>query len=185
MKELNRDNFAAKFGSFLDGFKIPVRSAAAAIGCSEATMNRLLGKEVHRLLKKPSLPTDEMLKQAGMIMAIGYIRYSKLSRAEKQKISETIGTVVGGTVGLASISTAIAGLGSVAGLSAAGITSGLAAMGGIVGGGMAAGVVVAAVIPAVVGAVGFGLGTGVKQVWKQTALSSTNFNAYWEMVDKR
>lgn len=185
MKELNRNNFAAKFGSFLDRFKIPARSAAAAIGCSEATMNRLLGREVHRLLKKSSLPTDEMLRQAGMMMAIGYIRYSKLSRAEKQKISETIGTLVGGTVGLASISTTIAGLGSVAGLSAAGITSGLAAMGGVVGGGMVVGVAVAAVIPVAVGAVGFGVGTGIKQAWKQVALNSTNFNADWEMVDER
>lgn len=183
MQEIDRKNFASKFGAFLKKFKIPARSAAAAIGCSEATMNRLLRKEVHHLLKKPSLPTDEMLKQGGAMMAIGYIRYSKLSKAEKRKISESIGGLAGGVVGLGSITSVVAGLGAVAGLSGAGISSGLAAMGGIVGGGMAMGVAVAAVIPVAVGAVGVGVGVGINKVLRQTSLNSTNFDTHWEMVE--
>ena len=51
----------------------------------------------------------------------------------------------------------MAGMGAVAGTSAAGIASGLAAIGGLVGGGMVAGTVTVAAAPAVLaGVVGFG-----------------------------
>jgi hypothetical protein len=182
MEEFNRANFASVFGAYLDQYQLPIRSVAAAIGCSEPTMNRLLGREVHPLLNKPSLPTDEMLRQAGVMMTIGYIPYSRLSKAEKARVSETIGTVVGGSVGFATIGTAVAGFGSVAGVSAAGISSGLAAMGGIIGGGMLAGVAVAAAIPVAVGTAGLGVGKGIKHVRKQISLNSSNFDPKWEMV---
>jgi len=48
-------------------------------------------------------------------------------------------------------------IGTVGGLSAAGITSGLAAIGGTVGGGMATGVVIVAAAPIAVGAVAVGI----------------------------
>ncbi|HEY9876325.1 MAG TPA: lecithin retinol acyltransferase family protein [Candidatus Obscuribacterales bacterium] len=54
-------------------------------------------------------------------------------------------------------------IGSVAGLSAAGITSGLAAVGGTVGGGMAAGVAVTVAAPAVAAAA---VGYGAYKLWK-------------------
>lgn len=52
---------------------------------------------------------------------------------------------------------AVSAAGSVAGLGAAGITSGLAAVGSVVGGGMAAGLVVTAAAPLAVGAAAYGL----------------------------
>ncbi|CDS47972.1 hypothetical protein [Polaromonas sp. CG9_12] len=55
-------------------------------------------------------------------------------------------------------------MGSVAGLGAAGITSGLAAVGSLVGGGMAAGLVVTAAAPIAVGALGYGLYKGIKKL---------------------
>ena len=57
---------------------------------------------------------------------------------------------------------ALYGLGSVVGLSAAGITSGLAAAGGIVGGGMVAGIFVLAAPVAVLGGVGVGVASHLK-----------------------
>ena len=52
--------------------------------------------------------------------------------------------------------------GSVAGLSAAGITSGLAAAGALVGGGMAAGVAVLAAPAVILGSVGVGVASHLK-----------------------
>lgn len=179
MEDLNRDDFARKFGSFLDRYQIPVRSAARAIGCSEMTMNRLLGNS-----EPLTLPTDEMLKQAGCMIALGHIRYSKLSRAEKQKLSETVGTAVGGSVGFVAITSAVSGLGTVGGLSAAGISSGLATMGGVVGGGMAAGVAVAATLPIAIGGVGFGIGKVAKQLMDQRALNATYLDPTWEILSR-
>ncbi|MGQ9873157.1 hypothetical protein [Leptodesmis sp.] len=72
-------------------------------------------------------------------------------------------TAVGAFTGTAGAVGAIAASGSVAGLSGAGITSGLAAVGGVVGGGMAAGVLVTAAVPAAAAAA---VGYGAYQAWK-------------------
>jgi hypothetical protein len=71
-------------------------------------------------------------------------------------------TVAGAVAGSAASVGAVAATGTV-GLSAAGISSGLAAVGGAVGGGMAAGVVVTAAAPALAAAA---VGDGAYRVWK-------------------
>lgn len=74
-------------------------------------------------------------------------------------LAGALGAGVGGVISFA----ALYGLGSVVGLSAAGITSGLAAAGGIIGGGMVAGVFVLAAPVAVLGAAGVGLASAAKR----------------------
>ena len=71
--------------------------------------------------------------------------------AEGSEVAGVVGGVLGAGGGIAASTTAIAAGGTVVGTSAAGIASGLAAMGSFVGGGMLAGVAVAAV-PALCGA---------------------------------
>jgi hypothetical protein len=72
-------------------------------------------------------------------------------------------TTVGAVVGTAAPIVAISTFGSVAGLSGAGITSGLAAIGGTVGGGMGAGIALTVAAPAVVAA---GVGYGAYKIWQ-------------------
>ena len=77
-------------------------------------------------------------------------------------ISEVLSGALGaGAGGLASFAALYFG-GSVIGLSAAGITSGLAAAGGLIGGGMAAGVAVLAAPVAILGGIGVGVAAHVK-----------------------
>ena len=57
----------------------------------------------------------------------------------------------------------IATAGSVAGLSGAGVTSGLAAIGSVVGGGMGAGIAITVAAPAVVAA---SVGYGAYKIWQ-------------------
>lgn len=73
-------------------------------------------------------------------------------------IAGAIGAVGGGAISFA----ALYGLGSVVGLSAAGVTSGLAAAGALVGGGMVAGVFVLAAPVAVLSAAGVGIASHLK-----------------------
>lgn len=75
-------------------------------------------------------------------------------------LAGAIGIGAGGAIGF----TALYFGGSVVGLSAAGITSGLAAAGGIIGGGMAAGVAVLAAPAVVLGASAVGIASHVKNV---------------------
>lgn len=70
---------------------------------------------------------------------------------------EILGALAGGGVGVGVGLTFISVAGSVAGFSAAGITSGLAALGSLVGGGMLAGVFVAGAIPIAIGTGGYQL----------------------------
>jgi hypothetical protein len=74
-----------------------------------------------------------------------------------------VATNVGAVVGTAAPVVAISTFGSVAGLSGAGITSGLAAIGGTVGGGMGAGIAITVAAPAVVAA---GVGYGAYKIWQ-------------------
>jgi hypothetical protein len=119
-EEVNRDNFRVLMSALIEQENITVRKAAKALTCSEMTLNRIIGRK--------TLPSDEMLRQGGIMMELGFQRYHKLTKAEKEKISEAIGTVGGGVLGFGSITAVVSTLGY-AGLSAAGITSGLAVLG--------------------------------------------------------
>ena len=77
-------------------------------------------------------------------------------------IPEVLAGALGAGIGGISSFAALYGLGSVVGLSAAGIASGLAAAGGIVGGGMVAGVFVLAAPVAILAAGGVGLASHLK-----------------------
>jgi len=175
MKEINRDNCRLLLAAFLERHELSTRVVARAIGCPEAS--------IARILEAKSKPSDEMLKQVGLMLEIGFERYQKLTEAEKEKISEALGTIGGGTLGFASITAAISTLGTVAGLSASGIASGLAALGTIVGGGMAAGVSVAAAIPIAGAAIGYLIIKGVKYLFGKYQLSIDDIDQKWEILE--
>jgi hypothetical protein len=143
-----------------------------AIGCSHAALARILAGI--------SKPTVEFIIQVGILIEIGYEKYKKLSDVEKEKISEKMATISGGVVGFGTITAAISASGGVVGLSAAGITSGLAAIGAVVGGGMTAGVAVFAAIPIAAGAAGYGIIKGVKYLFSQRKLNNEAIDPKWE-----
>ncbi len=173
MNQFTRDNCRLLLARFIEDNKLDVRRVAKVIGCSEATLTRILDNR--------SLPSDEMMKQVGILIELGFVSYSKLSNTEKEHISEAIGTFGGGILGFGSISAVIGALG-ISGLSAAGITSGLSALGVILGGGMVAGVTVAAAIPIAAGATGYAIINGVKYLVNEWQLNVTEFNERWEVT---
>ena len=166
------ENCRLILAAYMDENDIGVPRLSKAIGCSHATLARILAGT--------SKPTLEFMKQVGILIDIGYERYQKLSDAEKETISESIGAAGGGVVGFGAITAAISSSGAVAGLSAAGITSGLAAIGAVVGGGMAAGVAVLATIPIAAGAAGYAIIKGVKYFFSQQDLNSEAIDPKWE-----
>ena len=169
--EITRTNCQAFLAAFIEENKLKVRNVAKAITCSEITLERIIaGKTV---------PSDEMIRQTGIMIELGFKSYSKLSKAEKEKISETIGAIGGGVLGFGGVTAAVSSLG-IAGLSAAGITSGLSVLGGIVGGGMAAGIGVCAAIPIAVGAVGYALIKGIKALIDKQKLDDDRYDPFWE-----
>ncbi|MBN2044423.1 MAG: hypothetical protein JW757_05325 [Anaerolineales bacterium] len=174
MNQLTQDNSRFLLAAFIEENDLNVRQVSKAIGCSEATLIRILAVR--------SLPSDEMIKQIGIMIELGFVSYSKLSNSQKERISESIGTVGGGILGFGSITAAVSSLGAVSGLSAAGITSGLGALGAVVSGGMAAGIMVAAAIPIAAGAAGYAIIKGVKYFASEWQLNVTDIDEHWEIV---
>jgi len=173
MNELNRENFPIMIAAFMEQHELSVRRIAGVITCSEASLDRILVSS--------TLASDEMLRQGAILMELGFDRYSNLTEAEREKLSDTLGVIGGGAIGFGSVTAAVSAMGSVAGLSAAGITSGLAAMGALVGGGMAAGVAVAAAIPIAAMGIGYGIIRAVKYFISEVQLNADALDPKWEM----
>lgn len=91
----------------------------------------------------------------------------------RERGSRRVGRVAsyaGAIAGTAGSIAAVSGVGTVAGLSGAGITSGLAALGGLIGGGMGAGVAIATTAPVIAAAaVGYTAYKSVKAIAKASA----------------
>ncbi|WP_143106481.1 hypothetical protein [Chryseobacterium formosense] len=158
---------------FVNKYNLNKKKVSKVIGCSLATMERLLNGN--------SLPSDEMLKQTGILMTVGIEKYSKMTKTEREKISEVLGTLSGGGLGFATLTAIVGELGFV-GLSGAGIMSGLAVLGSAVGAGAAAGIVVAAAVPIAAGAAGYGIVKAVKAITKNYKNKSTFIDNKWEIV---
>lgn len=167
-KQVNHENFKNVLAKFMEAENIASEKIAKVIGCPMASIGRiLLGK---------TWPTDEMIKQGLILIEIGFKRYKKLTDAEKEKISETIGTLGGVGLGLGSVTAAVGASGTVAGLSAAGITSGLAALGGS----MAGGLLLVSAIPITAGLAGYGIIKAIKASVNKKKLLLEGFEPRWE-----
>ena len=171
--EINEQNCRLLLAAFMEDNDVTAPRVCRAVGCSTASLGRILAFS--------SLPTAEFMKQIGIMIGIGMDRYETLTQAEKERISEMIGTGGATAFGFGGITAAVSASGAVAGLSAAGISSGLAAIGGLVGGGMAAGVAVAAAIPLAAGAAGYAIIKGVKFLFSRHELNSPDVNSRWEL----
>lgn len=174
MNKLTKENFGSILREWMIKNNLNITQIAEVLECSRFTIDRLQ--------RKVTLPTSEMIKQTGLLIEIGYERYSRLSKSEKEKFSETIGTVSGAGLGFASITAVVSTLGT-AGLSGAGIMSGLAAAGAYVGGGAAAGIATVALVPVATAVVGYSVIKGVKRVAKNYKTNIKEVNFKWEMSE--
>lgn len=149
------------------------RDCAKVLGTSESTIFRLeTGK---------TLPTPDFMNRLRALVVIGHHKFSKISDADKQTISETIASVGGVAAGIGGAIGAVSRAGSLAGLSASGITSGLAAIGG---GSMFGGIAAIAAIPVAVGLAGYGLVKGIKAICDANNLSCEEIDGRYEIVPK-
>jgi ribosome-binding protein aMBF1 (putative translation factor) len=170
-EEVTKENCGDKinFVRWLSG-KISKREFAQVVGVSEATIRRL---EAH-----VTVATDEFMSRIAAICVIGISKFGKLKEAEKEKVSEAIGTTGGIIAGVGGALGAVSVAGSVAGLSAAGMTSGLAALGG---GAMLTGIGVVAAIPVAAGLAGYGLVRGIKKICEANKMNCVEIDGKWEL----
>ncbi len=169
---LTVQNTKIVLANFMEKEKLPVKDVAKALGCPVPVIGRILCGI--------TWPSETLLKRCHTMFEIGYKNYKKLSEADKEKISETIGTVGAAGLGIGVSLSAVSALGTTIGLSGPGIMSGLAALGAIVGGGASAGIAVAAAIPIAVAAGGYLIVKGVKYAISEAELKAEKFEPRWE-----
>lgn len=173
-KKLKKDNFHNFLQAFLKKESLTIEKIAKSIDCPRSSLDRILFEQTN--------PSNRMLKQGGILFEIGFDEYRKLTSSQKEKISESIGSVGGGILGFGAISSAVSASG-IAGLAGgAAMTSGLAGMGAIIGGGMVAGVAVAAAIPLAGIVAGYGMVKGIKGLVKNYKLGKEDIDPVWEEV---
>ena len=170
IKEITDVNCRVILAAYMEKENVSAPRISKAMGCSHATIARILGG-----ITKPS---EEFIKQMGIMIELGIKRYAKLTESEKEKISEAIGTIGGGALGFGAITTAVSVSGTVAGLSAAGIASGLAAIGV---GGMVGGVLTLTAVPIAAGALGYGIIKGVKYLFSSSEMNADKLVPKWEV----
>jgi len=166
---MNAENCRVLLAGYMEKKEITVSQVSKVIGCSIPTTNRILAGK--------TLPTIDFMKQVGILVELGYETYRKLSDVDKEQISEKIGAISGGILGFGAVTAAVSAAGSVAGLSAAGITSGLVAIGA---GGMLGGILTLAAVPIAAGAFGYGIIKGIKYFVSEGELDSDTIDEKWE-----
>lgn len=171
VERINESNFNRILNTYMKKNNLSTAKISKALCCSKPTLERLLMDK--------TIPTDEMIKQAGLLIAIGIKQYDKMSKADKEKYSETIGTISGAGLGFASISAVVSSFG-IAGLSGPAIMSGLAAIGGYLGAGAIAGITVVAVIPVLTGIGGYALIKGIKKATGYVRQQDVKIDKRWE-----
>lgn len=124
-----------------------------------------------------TMTDEEVLKEKDKAAQEVKTIIDKLSK-DYPNVTEGIATAVGAATGGAGALAALFFGGKVIGLSAPGITSGLATAGALVGGGMAAGIAVLAAPVAVLGVAGYALAKKSKNAKLATTLSQAISNLY-------
>lgn len=169
LESVTQENCGKKLHLIRDVSGMSRRDLARVLGVAEST--------IYRLETGKTQPTMDFMLRLSALVAIGHASFLKMSDAEKEKLSECIGTTGGIAAGLGGAIGAISASGAVAGLSAAGITSGLAAIGGTMLGGIA----VVATIPLAAGFAGYGLVKGIKAICEANRLDCKEVDGHWEL----
>jgi len=177
VEEFNRENMRVPLAAFIEEYELNTRLVAKAIGCSEATIIRLLAAS--------TLPTDKMMREVALMFQAGFARYAGLTKAERRRLWRSAEKkVVGGSVagGVFAIPDVINAFGRTPGLSSPGIASGLKDMSG--GNGMVRGIQVAAVVPIIAGTLGYGVLKGVEYFASESQLNAKKLNPEWEILNE-
>lgn len=151
MVKLNVEELALYLNPFLTNYSLDTREFAKSVGIS--------CQELNAIITQSRLPTEkeyaEIVIAMSIIEAKGWEYWHSMSGEKKSELVAKFVAAGGSSMTIDGMIALISACG-VPGLSAAGIASGLAAIGALVGGGMVAGIAVCSAAPIVVGGVLYG-----------------------------
>ena len=152
MEKISKQELMLKLNDFLGKHSLNKYDFAKSVGMTEERLSAIMVNA--NLLSEQEYA--EIVIALAVIENKGWPYWAAMSREEKSEMAAKFIAAGGSTMTVGGMIAAISALG-VPGLSAAGIASGLAAIGALVGGGMVAGIAICATAPLVVGATLYGI----------------------------
>lgn len=152
MEKISKQELMLKLNDFLGKHSLNKYDFAKSVGMTEERLSAIMINA--NLLSEQEYA--EIVIALAVIENKGWPYWAAMSREEKSEMAAKFIAAGGSTMTVGASIAAISALG-VPGLSAAGIASGLAAIGAFVGGGMVAGIAICATAPLVVGATLYGI----------------------------
>lgn len=151
MKNCKKEELALKVNEFLTRHSLDAKVFAKSVGISIQELNEIL--TLSRLATEKEYA--EIMIAMTIIEAKGWEYWLSMSGEMKSEIVAKFVAAGGSSMTIGGMIALISACG-VPGLSAAGIASGLAAIGSLVGGGMVAGIAICSAAPIIVGGVLYG-----------------------------
>ncbi len=148
MKKFCNEELAINLNKFLTKHSLDAKEFAKSVGISSQELNEIITQS--RLATEKEYA--EIMIAMTIIEAKGWGFWQSMSGEKKSELAAKFVAAGGSTMTIGGMIALISAMG-VPGLSAAGIASGLAAIGALVGGGMVAGIAVCSAAPLVVGGV--------------------------------
>lgn len=173
MDKVTRGNYNELMVIFLQDSKVSLRQVAKAIGCTEITLNRLIAKI--------TVPSDEMLRQTGIMLELGYKSYAKLAEYERKNIMESIGIFGGVALGFGMMTGFITDL-TYGGVSSESLISGLEELGALFGSDILIGMGIAVSVIALTGITGYGIAKALKTGITNAKSNKNRIDERWEMA---
>lgn len=169
LEPVTRENCGRKLKLIREISGLTRKDLAEALGVVEST--------VYRLEMAKTKPTQSFMLRLSALMVIGHARYSEMSEVEKEALSGYLGLTQGITAGIGGAIAAISAGTTIGRLSAAGITSGLAAVGGRVLGGLSQKIPVSSLV----GSAGLGLIKGIQAICQANRLQCREVDGRYEI----
>ena len=146
MEQIKKEELGYRLKWFLTEHSLDAIAFAKSVGIQTDRLNKLLASEQMSNEKEYS----EVIIAMAIIEVKGFDYYKSMSQEDKSELACKFIAAGGSTMTVGGMIAVISAAG-VPGLSAAGIASGLAAIGALVGGGMVAGIALCSAAPLVVG----------------------------------
>lgn len=151
MKKIRLEELSSKLNEFLRKHSMETKEFAKSVGMTSLELSEILTQS--RLATEKEYA--EIMIAMTIIEAKGWEFWCSMGQEKKDEIVAKFVAAGGSTMTIGGMIAIISACG-VPGLSAAGIASGLAAIGALVGGGMVAGIAVCSAAPILVGGILYG-----------------------------
>lgn len=170
LESITAENCGEKLTLARKAMNITRRELATMVSCSEATISRIEAKKTK--------PTTDFMNRLLALVLIGRSKFGTLSSKEKEITFESISAIGGVGAGFGAAMAAVSAQGTVVGLSAAGVASGLSALGGTILGGAA----LVASVPLAAGLASLGVAKGIKAICESNKLNCTEVDGRFEIT---